>query len=328
MRAAWYEKTGPARDVLQLGELEIPVVEPGQVLVRLHTSGINPSDVKRRSGWLKLGDDFPRIIPQNDGAGIIESVGKGVNQDRIGQRVWVHSPMKEVAHGTAAQYITLAESQVRHLPDSISYAEGACLGVPLFTAYNAVFRDGPVENQIILVAGGAGSVGHYALQLAKLAGATVITTVSSEDKADITKKAGADHIVNYQQQDVVECVMELTGGSGVDRIIEVDFGANISIDAKIIKSGGVIASYSSTKIPEPVFPYYPFALKGVTLRLVQAFILPTDIKRRFFEEISQRLENGELQHLIGARFPLEEIATAHEAMEQGKVIGKIIVEIP
>ena len=328
MLAAWYEKTGPARDVLEIGELDTPVAGPGEVLVRLHTSGINPSDIKRRSGWLKLGEDFPRIIPQNDGGGVIESVGEGVSPGRIGERVWSFSPMKEVAHGTAAQYIALPENQVLHLPDAMSFAEGACLGVPLFTAYNAVFRDGPVDGQTMLIAGGAGSVGSYALQLAKSDGARVITTVSSKEKAEVTKKAGADHVINYKKEDVVERVMAITEGIGVDRIIEVDFGANVSIDSQIIKTGGVIASYSSTKIPEPIFPYYPFALKGVTLRMVQAFILPSDIKQRFFNEISECLERAELQHFIGARFPLEEIIAAHEAMEEGKVIGKIIVDIP
>lgn len=328
MLAAWYEQPGPAHDVLRLGELDSPIPNDGEVLVRLSASGINPSDVKRRSGWLGGGEENTLVIPHVDGAGTIESVGRGVSADRIGQRVWVYNPTKDANAGTAAQFTAVPAAQARFLPDSISFAEGACIGVPLYTACNALLRDGPVQGQTILVAGGAGSVGNYAIQLAVLGGAKVITTVSNEEKAVCTRNLGADYVVNYRSDDVVDRVMDITNGQGVDRIVEVDFGANVSIDAAIIKPGGVIAAYSSTRVPEPVFPYYRFALKGVTLRLVQAFILPMTIREAFFEEITRYLERSELQHSVGARFPLKDIVTAHEAMEDGKVIGNIVVDIP
>ena len=328
MFAAWYEQTGPARDVLRLGDLETPAAGKGEVLVRLHTSGINPSDVKRRSGWLGQSEDFERVIPHVDGAGTIESVGESVSSNRIGERVWVYCPTKDADHGTAAQYVAVPQAQARHLPDSMSFAEGACLGVPLFTACNAVLRDGSVKGKTVLVAGGAGAVGSYALQLALLGDAEVITTVSSDEKADHTKALGADHVINYRTEDVVESVMEITDGGGVDRVIEVDFGANVRIDAAVIKPGGVIAAYSSTRVPEPVFPYYSFALKGVSLHLVQAFILPEETKKAFFADIARYLERGELRHFVGTQTSLSEIVAAHEAMERGEVIGNVVIDIP
>ena len=296
--------------------------------MRLRTSGINPSDVKRRSGWLGNGADVSLVIPHADGAGVIESVGDGVPEELVGQRVWVYCPSKDTNRGTAAQYIAVPHTQARPLPDAISFDKGACLGVPLFTACNAVLRDGTVQGQSILVAGGAGAVGSYALQLAKLGGANVITTVSNNEKAGRTKNLGADHTINYIEDDVAQCVMDITNGEGVDRIIEVDFGANVSVDASIIKPGGVIAAYSSTRVPEPIFPYYRFASKGVSIRLVQAFILPNEIKENLFQRIDGYLERDELQHFVGAQFKLDEIVAAHEAMESGKVIGNIVVEIP
>ncbi|MDH3604333.1 MAG: NADPH:quinone reductase [Candidatus Tectomicrobia bacterium] len=326
MFAAWYERTGPAAEVIQVGELDAPEPSSEEVLVRLYASGVNPADVKRRSGWRNVNDQFDRIIPHGDGAGIIEAVGPGVPLSRVGERVWVHQ-MKDQNSGTAAEYTTLPSDQVYPLPDHLSFAEGACLGVPAVTAYQAVMSDGPVTGQTLLIAGGAGAVAHYAIQFAKLSDAKVMTTVSSEEKAAHAKTAGADTIINYKTEDVAARVLDLTDGAGVDRIVEVDFGANLPIDVPIIKPAGVIASYSSTAIREPILPYYPLAYKGVTLHFVQAYVMAAAKRQAMLADILRRLESGALMHRVGSRFKLSETATAHEALESGRVIGNVVVDI-
>lgn len=326
MRAAWYETTGTASEVLRHGELETPTPKVGQALVRLHASGVNPADVKARSGWLKVHENFSRVIPNCDGAGVVEAVGRDVEKSWIGKRVWVHFS-KENPNGTAAEYIPAALADIHPLPANVSYAEGACVGVPVATAHHIVLVDGSVSGQTVLVAGGAGVVAHYAIQIAKLSGATVITTVSSPEKAAHAKAAGADHIINYREAEVASRIMEITEGAGVDRIVEVDLGANMALDAKVIKPNGVIASYSSTSNREPVLPYYAFALKGVTLHLVQAYVLTPEKRRRMFDDIAGWLAAGALQFTIGRQFKLHEIVDAHEAVEQGTVMGKVIVDL-
>ena len=324
MRAAWYERMGAAADVIQIGDLDAPTPAAGEVLVRLYASGVNPADVKRRSGWSGGGDACDRVIPHGDGAGVIQAVGDGAPPSRLGERVWVHQ-MKDQHQGTAAEYTTLPAEQAYPLPEHLSFAEGACIGVPVMTAYQAVMRDGPVTGQTVLVAGGAGAVGHYAIQVAKRGDATVITTVSSAAKAAHAKAAGADYLINYRAEDAAARVLEITGGAGVDRIVEVDFGANLSINAAVIKSAGVIASYSSTTAREPVFPYYPLAYKGVTLHLIQAYIA-TAQREAMLRDVARLLESRSLIHTVGARFPLSATAMAHEALESGGVIGKVVVE--
>ena len=323
MQAAWYERMGAAADVIQVGGLDTPKPAAGEVLVRLHASGVNPADVKRRSGW--SGDDtFERIIPHGDGAGVIEALGDGTPLARLGERVWVHKT-KDQHQGTAAEYTTLPTDQAHPLPAHMSFAEGACIGVPLMTAYQAVMRDGPVTGQTVLVAGGAGAVGHYAIQVAERGGAMIITTVSSDAKAAHANAAGADYIINYRTEDTAARVLEITGGAGVDRIVEVDFGANLSIDAAIIKPAGVIASYSSTAVREPAFPYYPLAYKGVTLHLIQAYLM-TALRETMLRDVMRLLESRSLIHTVGARFPLSHTAAAHEALESSGVIGNVVVE--
>ena len=327
MQAAWYERTGAARDVLQLGE--VPLLEPGsgEVRVQLHASGVNPSDTKSRAGWRGASLDFPRIIPHSDGAGVIDSVGEGVSADRIGDRVWVYNARYVRPFGTAADYVVLPESQCVLLPATTSFVAGACLGIPAQTAHRAVFADGPVTGQTVLVAGGAGAVGHYAVQFAATSGANVIATVGSAAKGEHARAAGAAHTINRREEDVVARVMDLTEGMGVDRIVEVDFGANVEIDAAIAKPNSVIASYSSTANPEPVLPYYSFGPKGVTLRLVGVYVLPKSAQQAASDHINDLLSNDRLTNAIAGRYPLTEIAAAHEAVESGRSMGNVVVEI-
>ena len=331
MQAAWYERTGAAAEVLQLGELETPAAGPGEVLVRLHASGVNPSDTKMRAGWRGAAMAFPRIVPQSDGAGEIVALGSGVVASRLHERVWLYNATALYnatrSMGTAAQFCALPAEQAIPLPKGAEFAQGACFGVPACTAHRAVFSEGDVHGQTVLVQGGAGCVSHYAIQFAKLAGAHVIATVSGSAKAEHARAAGADEIVIYTAEDVVARVLQLTLGQGVDRIIEVDLGANLSIDVPLIKANGNIASYSSSAVPEPMFPYYPLAYKGVNLRLVQGFNLPLEARQAAIRDVARLCKQGRLQHAIGAVFPLDQIAQAHEAVELRRVIGNVVLRI-
>jgi NADPH:quinone reductase-like Zn-dependent oxidoreductase len=332
MLAGWYERTGPAREVLAVGEMADPMPGPGEVLVRLRTSGVNPSDTKQRAGWRGAKPAFARVIPHADGAGDIVAVGAGVPATRIGARVWVYNAValydSSRAFGTAAQLCALPSAQAVDLPDAVDYAAGACFGVPACTAHRAVFADGPVQGQTILVQGGAGAVAHYAIQFATLGSARVIATVSSAAKAEHAGAAGAAVTIDYRREDVAARVRDLTGGAGVERIVEVDLGANMALDVACIATNGTIASYSSTAVPEPLFPYYPLAFKGVTVRLVQGFNLPPAARAAAIADITRRSAEGRLRHAVAARFPLADIALAHECLEQGRVIGNIVVDIP
>lgn len=325
MRAAWYEKNGPAAEVLRLGEMPEPAPGRGEVRVRVVVSGLNPTDVKARAGSRPMG--FPRVIPHQDGAGVIDRVGPGVPQSRIGERVWVYIVQWQRPSGTAAEYVCVPAGRAITLPATASFAEGACLGIPAVTAHRCLFADGPIEDQTILVTGGAGAVGHYAVQLAKWAGARVIATVSSPDKAAVATAGGADHTVNYRTEDVAARVLELTAGQGVDRIVDVDFGANLPTSLKVVKTNGVIAAYASLGEPEPKLSFSALMRNNVTVRAVFLYTVPEAAKEAATKDIVRLVADGRLIHQIGARFPLARIVEAHEAQERGKVMGNIVIEV-
>lgn len=328
MKAAWYEKLGAAQDVLTVGEINPPELGAGEVLIKVHASGINPSDVKQRSGWGGLKLRASRVIPHNDGAGVIEAVGQGVAAERVGQRVWVYKATFPRAMGTAAEYVVVPAEQAVPLPDSVSFAEAACLGVPAMTAHHCVFKDGPVSGQTILVAGGAGAVGHYAVQLAKWGGATVITTVSSDAKAAVAKAAGADHVINYKTQDVVYETRNITGHkSGIDRVIEVDFAGNLETNLAILKIDGVIATYASDSNTEPLLPVYSFAYKNLTVHFVLVYVMSSAAHQAAIRDITTCLESNRLQHQIAQQYSLEQIVAAHEMLESGRAIGNLIITL-
>ena len=325
MRAVWYEKHGPAKEVLQIGELDTPEPGGGEILVRLAASGVNPSDTKARLGGRPV--KWPLIVPHSDGAGVVERVGAGVDSNWVGQRIWVYNGQWERPHGTAAEFIALPDNQVAPLPDSVSFQEGACLGIPAMTAHRCVFFDGPVAGQTILVTGGAGAVGHYAVQLAKWGGATVIATVSSDQKSRIANEAGADHVFNYKDEDVVECISEVTEGSGVDRIVDVEFGSNLPVSQKVIKENGVVATYASMGEPEPKLPFYALMRENFNLCLVFVYTMPQSAKTQACNDIVKVILEGALVHPVGASFALEETAVAHELVESGNYIGNVVVTL-
>lgn len=327
MRAVWYERLGPAREVLQVGDLPEPAPGPGEVRVRLHASAVNPSDVKRRTGFRGGGMEYPRVIPHSDGAGVIDMVGEGVPAARRGERVWTYKAQRGRAFGTAAEYCALPSDRAIHLPDNTSFEEGACLGIPGVTAHACVFGDGPVTGTTVLVTGGAGAVGYYAVQLARWGGATVLTTVSSPAKAGMAREAGADAVINYRDEDVVERVREITGGAGVDRIVDVAFGANLPASINLLKPNSVISTYGSDAVAEPTVPVSAMMGKNVTVRFVLMYVLPAEAEHAAHRDIVACCEAGILRHRIWKRFPLAQIAAAHEAQESGAAMGKIVLTI-
>lgn len=323
MRAAWYDRTGPASEVFQIGEIARPAPASGEVLVHIKASGVNPSDYKRRAG--RAGSPQPaRIIPHSDGAGVVVQVGDGISGDWVGKPVWLWNAVNRYGYGapapremgTAAEYVALPIEFIAPLPEGIDFKVGACLGVPAFTAYASIFSEGTPRGKVVLVQGGAGAVGELATQLAAAAGATVIATVSSEMKAARARGAGARHVVNYRTHDIVKEVLALAR-TGVDQIVEVDFAANIHKDAEIIKPYGTIVSYSSTSNPEPAIPYYKLQFKGVVVRTIQVFMLPSALRAEGIKAINEALRSGALRPTIAATFSLEDIAAAHECAEQG-----------
>ena len=326
MKAAFYERNGPADEVLQVGDVQMPAAGPGEVLVRVKTSGVNPSDVKSRAG-LRAKMSYPRVIPHSDGAGVIEAIGAGVDPARVGERVWLWNGQWQRPFGTAAEYIALPAFQAPHLPDAVPYEAGACLGIPAMTAHRCVFADGSVAGQTILVTGGAGAVGHYAIQLARWGGAKVIATVSGAEKAAHAQAAGADYVVNYKSEDVAQAVKDVTKGEGADRVIEVEFGGNLQTTLSCLKTNGVIATYASSAVMEPKLPFYPMMFQGITLRMVLVYILPEAARRQSIQDINQALVQGALAHAIAETYPLDHVAAAHKAVEDGQAIGNIVVTI-
>ena len=327
MRAAWYERGGPAGEVLTVGEMDAPRPGPGEVLVRLRASGINPGEIKKRADWMGFGIGYPRVIPHSDGAGTIEEVGEGVSSSRVGQRVWVWGAQSGRPFGTAAQYTALPQAQAVPLPGGVGFEVGATLGIPARTAHRCVFADGSVSGKVVLVSGGAGTVGGFAVLFAKWGGARVIATVGSEERAELALEAGADHALNYRTDDVAARVEEITDGSGTERIVEVAFGRNLALDTKAIAPLGTITAYSSDADAEPRLPFWELLFKNVVIRLVGSDDLPGEANRMAAADITACLEAGALHPRIARRMPLERIADAHEVVEGGRSDGRVILDI-
>lgn len=327
MRAAFYERTGPASEVLCIAELPTPFPGPGEVRVKVARSGVNPSDVKARAGARTKSLAFPRIIPHSDGAGVIDQVGADVLSTRIRERVWVWNAAWMRPFGTAAQYVVLPSEQAVRLPDNTDLAVGACLGIPALTAYHSITTDGGVEGKRVLVAGGAGAVGHYAIQLAKLKGARqILATVSGPEKAALAREAGADIVINYKTDDLSTTVQDATAGQGVDRIIEVDLAANIRTDLALLHPDGEIIVYGSGAQEIPV-PFSPAIRKGVHMYFFLVYVLNQTVRERAIKDLSMLLEGNHLKHNIVARLPLAQIAEAHDLVEQGRISGNIVLEV-
>ena len=325
MRAAYYEKNGPARDVLRVAEVETAEPGPGEVRVKLAASGVNPSDVKNRAGLTRK-IAFPRVIPHSDGAGEIDKVGEGVPASRIGERVWVWNGQWRRPSGTAAQAIVLPAEQAVRLPGKVGMEAGACLGIPAYTGWQAVEVAGLQDGSTALIAAGAGAVGHYAIQFAKKRGATVISTVSSPAKADLARQAGADHTIDYKREDVGERVMALTGKRGVDAVIEMDLAANARLLPGVLKPDGIVAVYGGSAA-EPAIPFQFLLQNSIRLQFFLVYLMPSQLRARATADITRMLEAGDLLHNVAQTFALADIAPAHEAVESGQAMGNIVLRM-
>ena len=325
MKAAWYEKNGEARDVMVVGDMPCPELGPGEVKVKIHISGINPSDVKSRRAR-PLGAD--RVIPNSDGAGVIEAVGAGVAQSRIGQRVWIWNGQFGRALGTSAQYIVLPGDQAVVLPDNTDFDAGACMGIPGLTALEAVHRCGNLAGKTVLIIGAASSVSHYAAQMAVQKGARVIGTVSSDVKAAHALAAGVTEIINYKTEDVAERVKQLTSGHGVDAIIDMDFSTTSQLIHKgALKGHGTVVCFGSNQLGDHAIPFRISLFGSLSYQFFLVYDLTHERRIDALAELNRLLASGKLQHAIGARYSLPDIVAAHEAVEQGSVMGNIVIDI-
>jgi len=319
MRAAVYDRYGPAGEVLRVADIDRPEPEPGEVRVRIELSGVNPTDWKSRSG------STPRPIegfqiPHHDGAGVIDAVGEGVDASRIGQRVWTWMAAAGRRWGTAAQWTVLPSRQAVPLPDGISARLGASLGVPAITAHRCLHADGPVAGKTILVAGGAGAVGHFAIELAKFAGARVATTVSGPEKAELAARAGADLVVNYREPDAAD---RLRSFGPVDRVVEVALGANLALDLAVIAPGSQIVTYAA-EAEDPALPVRSCMNANVVLRFVLLYGVPSDPMDLAVKDITAALSRGALTELPAHTFSLDDVVAAQDAV-QGGAVGKVLV---
>ncbi len=327
MRAVFYEQVGPANEVLQFADLPDPTPAAGEVRVRVQWSGVNPSDVKSRAGLRSRVLPFARTIPHSDGMGVIDAVGEGVAAQRMGQRVWLWNASWGRPFGSAAEFICLPQRQAVPLPDNVSGEAGACLGIPALTALHAVLMDGGVAGKTVLVAGGAGAVGHYAVQLAsRLGAARVISTVSSDAKAALARSAGADDVINYKTEAVAERVRDMTQGQGVDRIIELDIAVNGAMDLEMLRAGGEVVAYGSS--PQPLNLPFPVLLAmNIQLKFFMVYHLSDVDRARAQATLHRLLSRGELAHNIALRLPLGQAVQAHEAVEAGLTMGNVVLQV-
>ncbi len=325
MRAVWYDRQGAADEVLVRGELPTPEAGHGEVRVRLEASGVNPSDTYRRRGPPAM--EYPRVVTNSDGAGVVDQIGPGVPERWLGKRVWLYNGQRNGRwQGTAAEYIALSSDLVTELPDHVSFAEGATLGVPGMTAHRSVFVAGPVQGKTLLVTGGAGAVGHYAVQLATWAGARVIATVSSPEKAERARAGGAAQIIDYRREDVAARVLAITDGIGVDHIVEVDFGGNLAASLHCVRVNGSIAIYATNGDREPRVPVRDLMQKNLSVYSMSLAGVPHADRRRAQSDIAGWTASPGRILSVAARFPLYETAAAHKEVERGGKIGTVVVE--
>jgi NADPH2:quinone reductase len=320
MKAALYRRTGPAADVLEVADIDVPDPGPNEVRVKIEASGINPTDWKTRGG-LSGADPEDFQVPHQDGVGIVDAVGADVDGPLVQERVWMYLAAFGNRWGTAAEYAVVPADRVVRMPASASVDLGACLGVPAVTAAHCLGDRDALNNGTVLVAGGAGAVGHYAIELAKQAGAWVVTTVSSPEKAELAQAAGADLVVNYRDDDAIDQIRSFA--PRVDRIVEVALGANLEIDLAVAGAGTVIAVYAN-EAQDPVVPTRRFMIANATITYVLLYGVPSEEIAKAVAWTSDALEAGALSALPVTRYALDDIVAAHEAVEGGAV-GKVLV---
>jgi NADPH2:quinone reductase len=327
MKAIWYEKQGPAQEVLVVGEMPDPEPGPGEVRIRVVASGINPGDVKKRQNAFDYGMPYPRVIPHSDGAGTIDRVGPGVPEARVGERTWCYGAQSYRPFGTAAEFVIVPAGQAVPLPDGVPFEQGACLGIPGITAHRAVHVGGPVEGRTVLVQGGAGSVGVCAVQLSHRAGAHVIATVRSADDESVALRAEAAQVVRTDGIAPQEAIARLQAiaPDGFAHVVEVAFDVNIESDVAVLAQGGSVATYATAK-PSAAVPVWEMVFKNVRLFFLGSDDFPADVKAVAARELSAALAGGWPGFEIGERFPLSAVAAAHEYVEQRRP-GRVVLVI-
>ena len=326
MKAVWYTRQGAADEVLQLGEQPDPSAGPGEVRVRLHASGVNPADIYRRSGS-RYAMEGPLVIPHSDGSGIVDQVGAGVDPTWLGQRVWLYNGQRGGRlHGTAAQYIALSVDLVAKLPQDTGFHAGACLGIPCMTAHRCVTLGGELAGKFVLVSGGAGAVGHYAVQWAKRLGAHVITTVSSQAKAEHARKAGADLVLDYRTDDVGSRIRAHTRNAGIDHVVDVDFGGNLPVFWPLMAGNGSIAFYATNGNPNPVLAAAEAMRRNISIHAVLLNSVPLCARRKCQDDIVEWLGEGSMLHTVSSVHALADCAGAHAEVESGRKRGTVVVD--
>ncbi len=324
MRAAWYTKNGSAKDTLVLGDIQRPSVGAGEVLVKIKTSGVNPSDVKNRKGRPPIS---PQIIPHSDGAGVIEEVGAGVDPARKGERVWLWNAQFGRAHGTACEFVSLPENQAVKMPDSLDFASAACLGIPALTAFEAVRLCHDLKDQWVLVTGAGSSVGYYACQLLLLQGAKVIGTVGNKARAQLAKDIGVNHLIHYKDEPVAERIFEITQGQGVSRVIDLDFSSTKELIAtQAVAHHAQIVCYGSNEIDFSMV-FRTLLFKSIELKFFLVYDLTPQARQFDVSGLNQLMSEGKIKHCVAKTFPLEEVVLAHEAVESGLCVGNVVIEV-
>jgi NADPH2:quinone reductase len=324
MKAAWYEKQGPAREVLVVGEMPDPIAAAGEVRIRIAASGINPGDVKKRSDAFGVGMPYPRVIPHSDGAGRVDQLGAGVPSEWMGRSVWCYGAQSYRPFGTAAEFTVVPVDKVVPLPEKLPMEQGACLGIPGITAHRAVHVGGSVKGRTVLVQGAAGSVGACAVQLARFAGARAIGTVRSSSDEAVAKNAGAHEVIVGDKE--LTSRVKAVAPDGIDHIVEVALGANIEADVELLKQGGSIASYA-TDNAAPKIPFWQMVFKNIRMFFLGSDDFPKEAKSQATRDLNAALEAGWSGFDIGERIPLADIARAHELVEHPVRRGRVVVVV-
>jgi NADPH:quinone reductase len=326
MRAAWYERQGPAREVLTVGEMPDPIPGAGEVRIRIAASGINPGDIKKRENAFSYGMPYPRVIPHGDGAGRVDQVGAGVPSEWLGRSVWCYGAQSYRPFGTAAEFTVIPLELVVPLPENVAMEQGACLGIPGITAHRAVHVAGPVSGRTVLVQGAAGSVGLCAVQLARRAGAHVIGTIRSSADEETAENAGAHEVVRNDDARQFGARMKELAPDGVDHIVEVAFGANIASDVDVLKTNGSIATYA-TNVGTPTIPFWLMVFKNIRLFFLGSDDFSHEDKTEATHDLNAALEAGWSGFEIAERVPLTEIARAHELVEHPERRGRVVLAL-